>query len=52
MIIVFIESEQVTGSVKIRGALNKMLLMKEKEPGVLQRGIVAASSGNFAIACV
>ena len=39
------ESLQVTGSFKIRGALNNILLMDEKE---LERGVLAVSSGNHA----
>ena len=37
------ECMQTTGSFKLRGAMNKILSLSEKE---LQRGIVAASSGN------
>lgn len=37
------ECMQTTGSFKLRGAMNKILSLTEKE---LKRGIVAASSGN------
>ena len=37
------ECMQTTGSFKLRGAMNKILSLSEEE---LQRGIVAASSGN------
>src|SRR5512138_867909 len=37
------ENRQVTGSFKIRGALNKVLSL---EPWEQQRGLVAASAGN------
>ena len=37
------ENRQVTGSFKIRGALNKILSL---EPWELQRGLVTASAGN------
>lgn len=37
------ECMQVTGSFKLRGAMNKVLSLSEDE---LQRGVVAASSGN------
>ena len=42
---VYVKAEcmQVTGSFKIRGALNRMLALK---PEALQNGVVAASSGN------
>ena len=39
------ESLQVTGSFKIRGALNNILLLDDKE---LERGVLAVSSGNHA----
>lgn len=39
------ESLQVTGSFKIRGAVNNVLLMSGAE---LKRGVVAASAGNHA----
>ena len=37
------ENQQVTGSFKARGALNKVLLLQDWE---LQKGIVTASAGN------
>ncbi len=42
---VYVKAEcmQTTGSFKLRGAMNKILSLSEEE---LQRGIVAASSGN------
>ena len=38
-----LENRQITGSFKIRGALNKVLSLEEWE---IQRGLVAASAGN------
>lgn len=40
-----LENQQVTGSFKIRGATNKILLLTEEERA---RGVVTASSGNHA----
>lgn len=40
-----LENLQLTGSFKIRGALNKMLQLDEEERG---RGVVTASAGNHA----
>jgi threonine dehydratase len=40
-----LENLQVTGSFKVRGALNKMLTLSRDELG---RGVVTASSGNHA----
>lgn len=40
-----LENQQLTGSFKIRGAINKMLNLTKKER---DRGIVAASTGNHA----
>ncbi len=40
-----LENQQVTGSFKIRGATNKILLLSEEDRG---RGVVTASSGNHA----
>ena len=40
-----LENQQLTGSFKIRGALNKMLTLTQEER---ERGIVAASTGNHA----
>lgn len=42
-----LENYQVTGSFKIRGALNKMLSLPEDEAS---RGVIAASSGNHGAA--
>src|ERR1700716_2931129 len=41
-----LESLQRTGSFKVRGAFNAMLLMRAKRPEV--RGVMAVSSGNHA----
>lgn len=38
-----LENQQVTGSFKVRGALNKLLALS---PEARKRGVVAASSGN------
>ena len=40
-----LENRQLTGSFKIRGAANRLMLLKPEERG---RGVVAASSGNHA----
>lgn len=40
-----LENQQVTGSFKVRGAMNKMLTLPREER---ERGVVAASSGNHA----
>lgn len=40
-----LENQQVTGSFKIRGATNKIMLLSEEEKA---RGVVTASSGNHA----
>jgi threonine dehydratase len=40
-----LENQQVTGSFKIRGAANKILLLTDEERA---RGVVTASSGNHA----
>ncbi len=42
------ENTQVSGSFKIRGAASKLLSL---QPAEKKRGIIAASSGNHAIAC-
>jgi threonine dehydratase len=44
-VVLKLENQQLTGSFKIRGALNKMLTLPHKER---ERGIVAASTGNHA----
>jgi len=41
-----LENWQITGSFKARGALNRMMLMRDKERS---RGIVTASAGNHAL---
>ncbi len=42
-----LENQQVTGSFKIRGVLNKLLSLSEEE---LEKGCLCASSGNHGIA--
>lgn len=42
-----LENQQVTGSFKVRGALNKVLSLPKKE---LAKGVIAASTGNHAAA--
>jgi len=41
------ENLQHTGSFKVRGAMNKMLILSEKER---EKGVVAASTGNHGAA--
>lgn len=41
-----LENQQVTGAFKIRGALNKILTLDDKD---VEKGVVAASSGNHAL---
>ena len=48
----FSENLQLTGSFKIRGAFNKVCLLKEKNSDVIKSGVVSASTGNHALACV
>ena len=43
-----LESSQITGSFKLRGAMNKMLALSEEERAA---GILTASSGNHGAAC-
>ncbi len=45
-----LENQQLTGSFKLRGAMNKLLTLEEAHRG---RGVVAASTGNHgaAVAC-
>lgn len=45
----FLKAEclQVTGSFKYRGALNRLLRLREDDPDAARRGVVAFSSGNF-----
>ena len=40
-----LENQQMTGSYKERGALNKILLLSDEEK---RRGVIAASAGNHA----
>ncbi|KAL4225284.1 hypothetical protein ACF0H5_015972 [Mactra antiquata] len=47
-----LENEQITGSCKLRGAFNKMLMIMDEDPEELKPGVIAASSGNHGIACV
>ncbi|XP_062610988.1 L-threonine ammonia-lyase-like [Saccostrea cucullata] len=47
-----LETEQLTGSFKIRGAFNKLLKMSSDSDTVKERGIITASSGNHGMACV
>lgn len=42
-----LENQQITGSFKLRGAINKLLSLA---PAVRARGVVAASSGNHGLA--
>jgi threonine dehydratase len=43
-----LESAQITGSFKLRGAMNKMLALSDEER---ERGVLTASSGNHGAAC-
>ncbi len=43
-----LESNQITGSFKLRGAMNKMLGLSEEERA---NGVLTASSGNHGAAC-
>ncbi|XP_014770999.1 L-threonine dehydratase catabolic TdcB [Octopus bimaculoides] len=45
------ENLQRTGSFKVRGAFNKLCLLKESNPDIYKIGAVAASTGNHAMAC-
>ncbi|XP_015772408.1 PREDICTED: L-threonine dehydratase catabolic TdcB-like [Acropora digitifera] len=48
-----LESEQITGSFKVRGAFNKLLSLKESKDEVfLTKGVITASSGNHGAATV
>lgn len=47
-----LENEQLTGSFKIRGAFNKVKILKELYPEQSQKGLVTASTGNHGIACM
>ncbi|EDV21099.1 uncharacterized protein TRIADDRAFT_60349 [Trichoplax adhaerens] len=47
-----LESEQLTGAFKIRGAFNKCMLLKERAAASGQQvQVVTASTGNHAMAC-
>jgi len=48
---VITESEQITGSFKLRGAFNKLLSLKELNDEVLKEAITA-STGNHGAATV
>ncbi|MHA2359383.1 MAG: threonine ammonia-lyase [Candidatus Thorarchaeota archaeon] len=41
-----LESEQVTGSFKVRGALNKMMTLSKED---IARGVITASTGNHGL---
>ncbi|MHA1966060.1 MAG: threonine ammonia-lyase [Candidatus Thorarchaeota archaeon] len=41
-----LESEQVTGSFKVRGALNRLMTLKKEESA---RGVITASTGNHGL---
>ena len=43
-----LESAQISGSFKLRGAMNKMLSLSDEEK---RRGVLTASSGNHGTAC-
>ena len=45
----FLESEQLTGAFKVRGAFNKLSKLKEEKG---HQTIYTASSGNHGLACV
>ncbi|XP_060076763.1 L-threonine dehydratase catabolic TdcB-like [Ylistrum balloti] len=47
-----LESEQMTGSFKVRGAFNKILLIAGRGPKSRQKGLITASSGNHGLACL
>ena len=50
---IHLESEQITGSFKVRGAFNKLLSLKESKDEVfLTKGVITASSGNHGAATV
>lgn len=50
---IFTESEQITGSFKLRGAFNKLLSLKESNDEVfLTQGAITASTGNHGAAAV
>jgi len=41
-----LESEQVTGSFKVRGALNKLMMLSKEDA---ERGVMTASTGNHGL---
>lgn len=46
-----LECEQITGSFKLRGALNKLLCLKESnDKSFLSKGVITASTGNHGAA--
>ncbi|OWF39028.1 uncharacterized protein LOC110465591 [Mizuhopecten yessoensis] len=47
-----LESEQITGSFKARGAFNKILMIAERSPESKQKGVITASSGNHGLGCL
>ncbi|XP_076090599.1 L-threonine ammonia-lyase-like isoform X1 [Mytilus galloprovincialis] len=47
-----LESEQLTGSFKVRGAFNKLLQLLETNPEIRKTGVYTASSGNHGLACL
>lgn len=53
ILLVITESEQITGSFKLRGAFNKLLSLKELNDEVLlTKGAITASTGNHGAATV
>jgi len=53
ILLVITESEQITGSFKLRGAFNKLLSLKELNDDVLlTEGAITASTGNHGAATV
>ncbi|XP_052093336.1 L-threonine dehydratase catabolic TdcB-like [Mytilus californianus] len=47
-----LESDQLTGSFKVRGAFNKFLQLLETNPDIRKTGVYTASSGNHGLACL
>jgi len=41
-----LESEQITGSFKVRGALNRMMTLSKEE---IEKGVITASTGNHGL---
>ena len=53
LFVFFTESEQITGSFKLRGAFNKLLYLKESNDEVfLTKGVITSSTGNHGAATV